>query len=154
MSLWHSLQNLGIRSDTPPFEVRNTRLVIYICLTSVATTAFYGTLFLCLGNGLSAAINFGIATFFLTPLLLLRQHRTAWSKALLILGINGGTLLAIMVYGHPSSWSSAMLGMCSSHSARARLLHLPALLRVVHPVKVMPGWRQTLRSSARSMCSA
>ena len=71
MSLWHSIQNLGIRSDTPPFEVRNTRLVIYICLTSVATTAFYGTLFLCLGNGLSAAINFGIATFFLTPLLLL-----------------------------------------------------------------------------------
>ena len=49
--------------------------------------------------GLSAAINLGIATFFLTPLLLLRQHRTALSKALLILGINGGTLLAIMVYG-------------------------------------------------------
>ena len=99
MSLWHSIQNLGIRSDTPPFEVRNTRLVIYICLTSVATTAFYGALFLSLGNGLSAAINFGIATFFLTPLLLLRQGKTAWSKALLILGINGGTLLAIMVYG-------------------------------------------------------
>ena len=74
-------------------------MVIYICLTSVATTAFYGTLFLCLGNGLSAAINLGIATFFLTPLLLLRKHRTTWSKALLILGINGGTLLAIMVYG-------------------------------------------------------
>jgi len=96
---WSTLRNLGIGPSTPLFEVRNTRLVTYICLTSMATTSFYGLVFLILGDWISATVDLAMAGLFSAPLFLLAQHRLTWAKWWLILGVNLGTLLIILVYG-------------------------------------------------------
>ena len=96
---WSILRNLGIGPSTPLFEVRNARLVTYICLTSVAVTSFYGAVFLILGDWISAVVDLSMAALFSAPLLLLSRHRLTLAKWWLILGINLGTLLIILVYG-------------------------------------------------------
>ena len=96
---WPILRNLGIDSSTPLFEVRNTRLLTYICLTSVAVTSFYGTVFLILGDWISAAVDLCMAALFSAPLFLLKRHRLTLAKLWLIFCVNLGTLLIILVYG-------------------------------------------------------
>ena len=98
-SLWITIRHLGLHEETPPYEVRNTRLVTYICLTSMAVTTFYGTLFALMGDWTSAAIDLAMAGFFSSPLIALSQLRTGLAKALLIVGVNLGTLIVIVVYG-------------------------------------------------------
>lgn len=98
-STWSTLRNLGISPSTPLFEVRNARLVTYICLTSIAVTSFYGAVFLFLGDRISAAVDLSMAALFSAPLLLLSRHRLTWAKWWLIFGVNLGTLLIILVYG-------------------------------------------------------
>ena len=79
-STWSTLRNLGISPSTPLFEVRNARLVTYICLTSIAVTSFYGAVFLFLGDRISAAVDLSMAALFSAPLLLLSRHRLTWAK--------------------------------------------------------------------------
>ena len=65
----------------------------------MAVTTFYGTMFALMGDWTSAVIDLAMAGFFSSPLVALFKLRTGLAKALLILGVNLGTLIVIVVYG-------------------------------------------------------
>ena len=109
------------------FEVRNTRLVTYICLTSVAVTSFYGAVFLVLGDWISAVVDLSMAALFSASPLSLGRHRLTRAKWWLIFGVNLGTLLIILVYGPAYSNElffvlTAMLGCIVFKERRPGLL--------------------------------
>lgn len=97
------IRNLGITESTPLFHIRNTRLVTYICLTGIATTLFYATIFATLGEWVSAGIDLALALLFMPPLYFLRKHRHALAKFLLVFTVNLAVLTVIMVYGEAFS---------------------------------------------------
>ena len=101
--LRNSIRNLGITESTPLFQIRNTRLVTYICLTGMATTLFYSIIFAALGEWVSAGIDLSLALLFIPPLYFLRKNRHTSAKFMLIFTVNLAVLTVIMVYGEDFS---------------------------------------------------
>ena len=99
-SLIDYTKNIGLTPETPMFQIRNIRLLTYICLTAIITSIFYAFIFVLIGDFFSALPPFLSALLFIPSLVLNKFQKHALAKYLLIINVNLAVFGVIVLYGN------------------------------------------------------